>query len=265
MFLRPAHHAVRLALLAGAVAALISFTLMAPPIEQPADYNHWVDTRTVWDIPYFGDIVSNLGFLLVGLWGLAALALGQCRCALPGERTAWLLVFTGVTLTAFGSVYYHWEPGNARLTWDRLPMAVAFTALLAAVIIERVSPLAGRRLLPALLLFGVSSVLYWYWSDLQGSDDLRPYLLTQGGTLVLIPLMLWLFPPRYDRGGDYVVALILYAGAMAAEHLDEPLFSLTAGWLSGHNLKHLIAAAAAGWLVRMLLRRTTFVRSKAHP
>jgi hypothetical protein len=241
-------------ILAAIVFALVLTALLAPRIDQPGDYNHWVDTRTLLGIPNAGDVISNLGFLWVGLLGLRALAARRCRCDLPGETLAWLLVFTGVTLTALGSAYYHWAPDNARLTWDRLPMALGFMALLSALLIERIGPRAGLALLPLLIVCGGGSVGYWYWTDLQGAGDLRPYLLTQGGTLLLIPASLLLYSPTYDRGGDYLIALGFYGLALLTEHLDRAIFEFT-GVISGHSIKHLLAAVAVYWLLRMLQRR----------
>ena len=43
------------------------------------------------------------------------------------------MFFLGVFLTGFSSSYYHWKPNDAGLFWDRLPMTVAFMAILANV------------------------------------------------------------------------------------------------------------------------------------
>jgi len=240
--------------LLGLVLLMVLAALLVPRFDQPADYNDWVDTRSVWGIPHFGDVVSNIGFLWVGALGLWSLARGRCRCDQPGESLAWALVFAGVLLTGFGSSYYHWEPDNARLVWDRLPMVLGFMALLSALLIERVNARLGRILLPLLVVLGGASVFYWYWSYLQGAPDLRFYVLVQLGALSLVPALLWLYPPVYSRGTDYLVALGLYGLAMVAEALDAELMRWT-GIASGHNLKHLIAALAVYWLLRMLRRR----------
>ncbi len=243
-------------LLLGAVLVLLLAAALAPPFDQPEDFNHWADNRVLLGIPHFGDVVSNLGFLLVGILGLFALGKGKACIHSRSERLAWTLVFLGLLLTAVGSSYYHWEPTNARLTWDRLPMALGFMALLGAVIMERVNVKAGLALLPFLILAGWASVLYWYWSTLQGAGDIRPYLLVQVGALALIPLMLWFYPPTYTRGGDYLMALLLYALAMVTEQLDAQIYQWT-GVVSGHTVKHLIAALAGYWLLRMLLLRNS--------
>jgi hypothetical protein len=50
-------------------------------------------------------------------------------------------------LTGFGSSYYHWNPNDDTLFWDRLPMTLCFMAILAAAVEERVDARAGAVLL----------------------------------------------------------------------------------------------------------------------
>lgn len=89
------------------------------------------------------------------------------------EHWPYFFFFLGVLLTAFGSTYYHWAPDDARLLWDRLPMARGFMELLAAVLSERVAPALASQTLVPLVGAGIGSVLYWRWTDLAGCDDLR--------------------------------------------------------------------------------------------
>ena len=161
--------------------------------------------------------------------------------------------FTGVTLTAVGSGYYHWQPDNGALFWDRLPMTLAFMALLASVIGERISGRVGARLLWPLLLVGGLSALYWHVTEQRGAGDLRPYGLVQFGTMVLVPLILLLFPARYTGAPYYWLSFGCYGLAKVAEYFDQGLLRLTA--VSGHTWKHLAAAASAYWILRMLERR----------
>jgi hypothetical protein len=79
-------------------------------------------------------------------------------------------------------------------------------------------------------------------------------VLLQGLPLVLIPLWQWSTPtPRADRLW-FVAALALYLAAKAAELGDRSLFAGT-GVLSGHTLKHVLAALAAAAIVVRLDRR----------
>src|SRR6185369_5256246 len=155
----------------------------------------------------------------------------------------YLLFLASLVLTAIGSAYYHWAPDNARLVWDRLPIALACAGLLSAVWAET-RPRPGGGHTTGLALFAVASVAWWVFTDRQGHGDLRPYLLMQGLPLVLIPLWQAIYraPPR-DRAA-FGLALVLYVLAKVAEVLDHQLLALLGG-LSGHTLKHLLATAAA--------------------
>ncbi|MGH9579702.1 MAG: ceramidase domain-containing protein [Terriglobales bacterium] len=250
----------RLWLLATASAAVIAAVLALPPVAQPQAYHAFADHRTLLGIPHGLNVLSNVPFLLVGLLGLAfALKAGggkPCE-GLVDRRESWpyAMLFLGVALVGLGSAYYHLHPGNQRLVWDRLPMTLAFLSLLAAVLAERIDVRLGIVMLGPLLAAGMVSVLYWWWSEGRGAGDLRPYLLAQFFPLLMVPLLVLLFPARYTRGYDLVVAIAIYGGAKALEGLDQEIFRWSGGSVSGHTLKHLAAALAAGWILRMLVRR----------
>ena len=229
-----------------------------PRIPQSESYHHFADQRTFWAIPHFFDVVSNLGFLVIGLWG-ATFALKANSGAneaflVPKERWPYLFFFLGVLLTAFGSAYYHWAPDNARLLWDRLPMTMGFMGLLAAVLAERISPSLGSQTLIPLVGAGMCSALYWRWTALAGHDDLRLYVIVQFGSLALVLALCLLLPSRYTRGNDMFVVVALHALAKLFEGLDKQIYAL-GGFLSGHTLKHLAAAFACYFVLRMLMLR----------
>ena len=170
------------------------------------------------------------------------------------ERWPYLILSVGVALTCFGSAYYHLAPNNSSLVWDRLPMTLGFMSLLSAMLMERINLRAGSLALAPLLLLGITSVAYWYVSELHGAGDLRLYLMVQFYTLALILLLLWLFPARYTRGGDVVMAMEFYVLAKILEMTDKQIFNF-GHIISGHTLKHLAAALGVYWIFRMLNRR----------
>jgi hypothetical protein len=129
---------------------------------------------------------------------------------------------------------------------DRLPLSALFPTVLAVVIGDRVSRAAGRTLLAPLALGAVASVLYW-----QRYDDLRPYGLAQFLPMLLIPLMLALFPGQRPTA-PLLVGVVIYALGKVAELSDERIFAL-GGILSGHTIKHLLAAVAAVFIVRWMV------------
>jgi len=233
--------------------------LAPPPLPQPPEYHQFADRRTLLGIPNFFNVFSNVAFLLVGGAGVVLLLRNRLPHASQplldrSVRCAHLVLFAAVALTCIGSAYYHLAPDNSRLTWDRLPMSVAFMALLAAMISERIHPSAGVTLLGPLVLVGIASVAYWHWGEAAGTGNLRPYVAVQTFAIVAVLLIVFLFPPRYSRGTDILVAVALYAAAKGAEFYDGEIFS--AGRLvGGHALKHLFAALAVFWILRMIWKR----------
>jgi hypothetical protein len=249
---------LRVAILTALTAAVAIGTVLLPAVIQPLAYHDFADQRAFLGIPRFLDVASNLGFLAVGLLGLRMIFRRErakaARFVDSHERLPYVLLFAGVTLTCFGSIYYHLQPDNLRLAWDRLPMAIGFTAFVAAMICERVDLRAGTRLLIPLVLLGMGSVWYWQWSMARGAENLLPYLIVQGWSLLAALLILAMFPSRYSHGRLIVLGIALYAAALAAEYLDRTIFSV-GGIVSGHTLKHLLAASAVYQLYRMLRDR----------
>lgn len=234
-------------LLCGLTVLVIVAVILAPRVSQPLSYHNFADYRAWLGIPNFGDVASNLLFAIFGIWGLIFLFSNQSSGSFIDKRERWayLLVFLGLFLTAFGSGYYHLAPNNARLVWDRLPMTIVFMALVAALIGERISIRLSLILLPILLVIGVGSVLQWYWSELQGRGDLRIYAAVQVYAGLVLLLML-VFPAKYTRSSDYAVIAAFYALAKVLELTDRKIFQAL-HVVSGHTLKHL-AAAMAGYL-----------------
>ena len=244
-------------LIGGLAALAAAGAWLAPPIPQDPAYHRLADSRPWLAIPNALNVLSNAGFLLIGALGLAfVMGPGGRGPAFrePGERWPYVVFFGGLLLTGLGSGYYHWEPGNARLAWDRLPLAITLMGLLAATIAERIGVKTGLRLLGPLVLIAAGSVVYWHWTELRGAGDLRPYALVQFYPIVAVPLMLWWLPPRYSRGGELLAAAATYAAAKAPELLDGWVLSVT-HVVSGHTLKHLLAALAGYWVLRMLRHR----------
>jgi hypothetical protein len=220
-------------------------------------YHQFADDRALAGIPRALDVVSNIGFLIVGFLGLRYLLANEPEkiFTLPAERWPYVILFVGVTLTCFGSGYYHLAPDNARLVWDRLPMTVGFMGLMSAILCERISLKLGLALMPLLLLLGAFSVTYWYWTETRGVGDLRLYALVQFFPALAIPLIMWLYPARYTGNRELGFAALLYVAAKVLETADKPIYELTRHLLSGHTLKHLAAAWGVWWILRMLQAR----------
>jgi hypothetical protein len=244
-----------LILLTSAVALVCC---LLPRIPQPLSYHQFADRRSLLGISNFGDVTSNLPFAVIGVWGLAFLWRYKADSAsrhFLEQREQWpyLAVFVGILLTAFGSSWYHLNPNNATLVWDRLPMTITFMGMVAAMIMERISLRLGLWLLPILLIAGVASVWQWSWSEMRGVGDLRFYAAVQAYA-TLVVLMALLFPARYTEGRYLGYVVGFYALAKMLEALDKPIFTGLRA-VSGHTLKHLAAAGAGYAILRMLEKR----------
>lgn len=246
---------VGVGLLIAITILVVAAALLVPRTAQPQAYHHFADQRGWLGVPRFADVLSNLPFAVIGIWGLLFLSRNSAVAQFVDarERYPYALVFLGLLLTAFGSSYYHLAPDNARLVWDRLPMTVVFMSLVAAMIAERISIPAGLWLLPALIMVGAGSVLQWYWSEQRGTGDLRFYAAVQVYAMAVL-LVALLLPPRYTRSSDLAVVAGFYVLAKLLESSDQYIFSL-GQLVSGHTLKHLAAAGAGYWILRMLQNR----------
>jgi len=247
------------------LAAIISIAFF-PRVPQSEAYHAFADQRTLLGVRNLLNVLSNVAFLLVGIAGLVFVARPNSQSSFyqPSERAPYLVFFLGVTLTCFGSAYYHLSPNNDRLMWDRLPMTIAFMSLVSAVIAERISLRAGLALLLPLLLIGMASVFYWHLSEESGNGDLRPYILVQFYSAFVIVLVVGMFPSRYIDAGELMIALILYALSKVFESLDSQVLGF-GRIVSGHTLKHLAAALSVWFILHMLRHRTPITGAVPSP
>ena len=231
-----------------AATVAIAGAFLLDPIPQDPAYHRFADRMALLGISNFWNVATNLPFLAIGLVGLLQLP----RLTVPALRAHYLVFCIGVALVGFGSAYYHWDPTTPTLVWDRLPMTVAFMALFAALISDRVSPTLGRALLGPLVALGISSIAWWIHTELLGRGDLRPYAVVQFLPLLLIPLLL--LRPGALHTGWLWATLGAYVAAKLAEHFDSAILD-TLGAFSGHSLKHLLAALGAGCAIRAFSKR----------
>ena len=153
-------------------------------------------------------------------------------------------------LIAPGSAWYHLAPDDTTLVWDRLAMTVAFMALLAGFVGDRIDARWGAMIaLPLFLALGVASIAWWSMSD-----DLRFYGWVKFFPVLGIPLICALFAGRVTDFRYALQAFFFFALATVLEALDKEVFAATAGQVSGHTLKHLAAAVAVYRFVVMLRR-----------
>lgn len=232
-------------LLLGALA------LAGPALQQSAHYHDFADQRAWGALPHAADVLSNLPFALwgaAGLWTLArALRLRAVDCAQAGLAA---LFFAGLIVTAGVSSYYHWQPDDAGLAWDRGGMVLAFSGLLGLAALQAVSRRAGMALAAAVLALGLAAVQHW-----AVTGNLLPWALLQGGGMVFVGVAACLRPalPAPGLPIRWALVIALYALAKVLELADQPVFELTGQLVSGHSLKHVVAGFSA-WPVLLALK-----------
>ena len=239
----------RLLIALSVIGVIVVF--FVPRIPQDPAYHNFADMRSWLAIPNTLDVLSNLFFAWVGIEGLYRLWKQHSLVIVEQIRTVYAVFFFGVALVALGSAYYHWAPDNATLVWDRLPMTIAFMAFFTLLCAERLSLGLAQKLFPILLVAGIASVGYWHFTEQAGNGDLRPYGLVQFLPIVLTPLILWLFPSKYDRSADIWWFLAWYLFAKVLEALDTQVYELLTV-VSGHSLKHVAAAIGCFVFLRHL-------------
>lgn len=235
------------------LTAMVTIIMFAqPPIPQLINYNQFANQCAWLGLPHAENVLSNLPFFFVGTWGLYRFR--HYVIASNIERLCWIGFFMGVTLTAFGSSYYHLQPDNWRLVWDRLPIVFSFICLFAAMLAERVSIATAIVSLFPMLIYSIGSVFYWYITESVGQGDMRAYILVQLLPILLIPIMMALYSPKYTKSWLLLLIALWYLLAKICEGLDRPIYELT-GHIGGHALKHLFAAMACIQVAWMLEKR----------
>ena len=239
------------------VLVLCALALALPAMRVPDSYHQFADQLAWGVLPYAGDVLSNVPFAAAGALLLWQVRQGR-RKAMPEQAARALRVAGwGLVLTALCSALYHLRPDAAGLALDRVGMSVAFAGMLGVLVADRLPHLCVRSVLAASLLLGLACVA-GDW--LQG--NMTPWALFQVGgfgLLLVVPLL------TRKRGGQGDVAaptwgiawwavLLCYALAKVCEMGDHAVWQWTGQIISGHSLKHWVAALAVLPVVLALRR-----------
>lgn len=213
------------------------------------------DERMLWGIAHAANVLSNLPLLLVGLAGL----LMNQRRLLRRRAGYWgyNIFFASLLSSGLTSMHYHLQPNDSNLFWDRLSISLACAGILDVLIAERWEARASLYLRPWLLLFAPLTVVWWQWTNQAfGMGDLRPYLFLQFSPLILAPLLMWNLPNPHPTRQAFMLAVACYILAKLAELADAQIYASTQHLISGHSLKHILAALAGYMLLRLLCWRS---------
>ena len=230
-------NAIYIALIIGVLVALI-----IPAIPQDPAYHNFADQRQILGTPHFWNVISNLPFIIVSYIAVKNLLQGGVLKYPQALFSCYLVFFVGMGAVGIGSAYYHLQPTNETLFWDRLPMAVGFMAFMSIIIGEFISEKVALKLMLPMIIIGAATVIYWYFTEQAGQGDLRPYGLIQFLPMLIIPMILLMFPARYTHTGYLWAMLAAYMFAKIFEFFDAGVFNMIG--MSGHAIKHVFAAIA---------------------
>ncbi|MFK8026634.1 MAG: ceramidase domain-containing protein [Gammaproteobacteria bacterium] len=248
---------IGLLLIAISAIAVLFGLLSRSPIPQDLAYHNFSDSVGLFNIPNILNVLSNLPFLVVGLLGLYKLTSLNSLNVISENKFAYIALFFGTTLVAFGSGYYHVWPDNQTLVWDRLPMTIAFMGLFSIVISEFISIKLGKALLLPLLAAGLFSVFYWHITEANGQGDLRYYAIVQFFPILAIPIILITFKSSFSQISAYWWLLASYIAAKLFEHYDVAVHDMLTV-VSGHSIKHVAAAIGVYILLRSYENRVQY-------
>jgi hypothetical protein len=211
-------------------------------------YLSFSDQRNFFGIANAFDVISNLGFFLVAIYGFY---LARKNTSLPKEYIIVGTILSLATLlTFFGSSYFHLAPDIDRLFWDRLPMTLAFGGITSLLVIDRIDKKIGLMLAGILIPLAIFSAVGWHLEWL----TLRPYIALQYGSMVFVVLVTLLCRKGLLANSIIWSSLGFYGVAKFFEVFDSQIFTMN-GFISGHTIKHILAALA-------ILKLLTYLKEK---
>ena len=212
-------------------------------IRQDQAYHLFADGRSLLGFVNAADTLSSAAFFIAGTLGLIFLwrerTSGSRHFVVPEEMRAYWVLFCAVTLTGFGSAYYHMAPDDARLMWDRLPMSLRLHGLAGGDDRRAHPPDLGSPAAVSPGSIGGGSVLSGAGAPCTAGESAalcrRPVRFDRCHPCHchLVPLALYAWTLYLRRAGD----LCGGQGCRGARCADLRLGQI----VSGHTLKHLLA------------------------
>lgn len=224
------------------VAMVISIiTIIAlSPLTQSQLYHNFAEQRILFNIPHFGDVLSNLSFVVVGILLLWQSKTWQYTELYKGQYSLFKFLAYGSILLGLGSGYYHWAPVDITLAWDRATMILGFGVIfydscLRYNIFSVNKPLIGVSITTILFL---CTIIFWLVTS-----RLEPYVFVQFFTMFI--LVVFAIKNYKEIPSKHLFNMFVwYALAKLFENQDKTIFSYTNELISGHTLKHIAYAIA---------------------
>jgi hypothetical protein len=231
-----------------AISVFIIMALFYGPISQPQEYHDFADDRELLGVPNALDVMSNLAIVYPGLVGLAFVNESRKNSQVSEDEVSiHITMFSGMILTFAGSVWFHLDPNDSTMLWDRLGMSVVIGSCISLLIHDMWDRNLAAKIHLPIVIASVVSVLWW-----PVFDDLRIYFIVKHHPFILFPILLVYGNRIYDKISGYYWGLSMFLLATIFEFTDQQIFELT-GIISGHTLKH-IAAGIGLWFLMVMIR-----------
>jgi len=220
-------------------------------VPQDLEYHLFTDSEEILGISNFHNVLSNLPFLLVSIMGIKFLLKNNQFEGVFEKVISWTLILS-MGFLCFGSSFYHYNPNNFTLVWDRLPMTLIFSSLFSLVLWDQLGEKVGRWAFIVFIPLGTFSVFYWWYTELMGLGDLRPYIFVQFFPMLSIPVILIFSRNRYHLK-PLIYVTVFYFLAKIFENFDREFLEMVN--YSGHSLKHIFAAISAYFIFDFIKER----------
>lgn len=221
------------------ILPLFALYALVPPMVQSQAYHHFSDINSMFGIPNFHNVASNLVFIF-----FSAIAFKDYFKKPTSYGAAWFVFFLGILLVAPGSAYYHYAPSDATLVWDRLPMTIGFMGLVSSLIIDLFNIQKKKTVLILTLILGCYSV--WHWVAF---NDLRLYSWVQLNSILVMLYIALVYKSSVIIKKYLFAAVGFYIAAKYTEAKDVQVDELLG--YSGHSIKHILAGFGVYFLILM--------------
>jgi hypothetical protein len=217
------------------ILSIIALYIASPITQNPA-YHHFADQRIICGVPHIGDVLSNLSFIAVGI----ILFFKSFKEKPVHEFQQFMFGFFCVSAVALGlgSAYYHWNPSDKTLIWDRMTMVFGFSVIFMDSMwrynVFKPNMMASKFAV-CFFLF-CATVVYS-----KVTNRLEPYVLVQFFTLLII-LVLALVNLKSINSHAVLMMVGTYIIAKIFEYYDLKIWLELHQVVSGHTLKHLMYA-----------------------
>lgn len=242
-------------------SVLIGTLFFVHPIHQNLSYHNFAEQRFLVGIPHWGDVITNLSFAIAGVLLLAFKNNIECY---PGQKNVFYLFIFSCIALCLGSGYYHYNPNNYGLLWDRATMLLGFALILLDTAI-RYNIISHKNLLIKIflmeLLFLITLFPWVYF------DRLELYVLAQFFVMSVMPLLAiknyleqkvshnGLLTNKNAMHQHILYMFLFYSLAKFFEHYDVLFYNLIG--FSGHSIKHICYAIALYMFGRDILKKAS--------